>query len=112
MLLKEMFSPVGAPKDEQPDIDWIGDLKFYMDNNDDMLNKHFFPAVQRHKEYRGNPNAYKIYIRSLEGCLESYCEKYEIEDRDEKFPKEKLEELAKQIATQQEKFMEKGDYDK
>ena len=73
-----MFSPVGAPKDDQPDIDWIGDLKFYMDNNDQMLNKHFFPAV----------------------------------NREEKFPKEKLEELAKQIATQQEKFMEKGDYDK
>jgi hypothetical protein len=112
MLLKEMFSPVGAPKDEQPDIDWIGDLKFYMDNNDDMLNQHFFPAVKRHKEHRGNPNAYKIYIRSLKGCLESYCEKYEVEDREEKFPEEKLEELAKQIATQQEKFMEKGDYDK
>ena len=112
MLLKEMFSPVGAPKDDQPDIDWIGDLKFYMDNSDQMLNKHFFPAVKRHKEHRGNPNAYKIYIRTLEGCLESYCEKYEVEDREEKFPKDKLEELAKQIATQQEKFMEKGDYDK
>ena len=112
MLLKEMFSPVGAPKDDQPDVDWIGDLKFYMDNNDEMLNKHFFPAVKRHKQHQGNPNAYKIYIRTLEGCLESYCEKYEVEDREEKFPKDKLEELAKQIATQQEKFLKRGDYDK
>jgi hypothetical protein len=83
-----------------------------MDNDNDMLNKHFFPAVKRHKEHRGNPNAYKIYVRTLEGCLESYCEKYEIEDQEEKFPKEKLIELAKKIAEQQEKFLERGDYDK
>jgi len=112
MLLKEMFSPVGAPKDDQADVDWLGDLKFYMDNNDEMLNRYFFPAVKRHKQYQNHPNAYKIYIRTLEGCLESYCEKYEIEDRDEKFPREKLEELAKQIAVQQEKYLKRGDYDK
>lgn len=107
-----MFSPVGSPKDDQADIDWIGDLKFYMDNSDEMLNKHFFPAVNRHKQHQGNPNAYKIYIRTLEGCLESYCEKYEVEDRDEKFPKDKLIELAKSIADQQEKYLARGDYDK
>jgi hypothetical protein len=112
MLLKEMFSPVGAPKDEQADVDWLGDLKFYMDNDNDMLNKHFFPAVKRHKKHQGHPAAYKIYIRPIESCLESYCDKYEIEDHEEKFPKEKLIELAKKIAEQQEKFLERGDYDK
>jgi hypothetical protein len=34
MLLKEMFSAIGAPKDEQADIDWLDDLKFFIDNND------------------------------------------------------------------------------
>ena len=29
MLLREMFSPIGAPKDEQQEIDWIDDLKFF-----------------------------------------------------------------------------------
>lgn len=106
-----MFSPIGAPKDNEQDIDWLGDLKFYIDNDNKMLENHFFPAIKRHQEYRGNPNAYKVYIRPLERCLESYCEQYNIEEVDTKFPKESLIELAKKIATEQEKFMERGDYE-
>jgi hypothetical protein len=48
----------------------------------------------------------------LNHSLNSYCEKFEIEESDQKFPKEKIIELAKHIANQQEKFMERGDYDK
>jgi hypothetical protein len=111
MLLREMFSPIGAPKEDEHDIDWLGDLKFFMDNDNKMLENYFFPAVKRHKEHRGNPNAYKIYIRPLEKCLSEYCNKFEIEDPETKFPKEQLIELAKKIAEEQEKFMEHGDYE-
>ena len=111
MLLREMFSPIGAPNDEEQDIDWIGDLKFFIDNDDRLLNQHFFPAVKRHKEHVGNPNAYKVYIRPLENCLEQYCNKFEIEGREEKFPKESLIELAKNIANEQEQYITNGDYD-
>ena len=111
MLLREMFSPIGAPNDEEQDIDWIGDLKFFIDNDDRLLNQHFFPAVKRHKEHVGNPNAYKVYIRPLENCLEQYCNKFEIEGREEKFPKESLIELAKKIAEEQEQHITNGDYD-
>jgi hypothetical protein len=86
-------------------------LKFFIDNDDTVLKNYFFPAVNRHKEHRGNPNAYKIYIRPLESCKEAYCEKFEIESAEDKFPKDKLIELAKMIATEQEKHMEKGDYE-
>ena len=110
MLLNEMFSAIGAPKQDQPDIDWLDDLKFYIDNDDSMLTKHFFPAIKRHKEYQGNPNAYKIYIRPLEHCLESYCEKFDVENPEEKFPKEKLIELAKHFCREQEMFLKRGDY--
>jgi hypothetical protein len=110
MLLREMWSAIGAPKEEEQEVNWLEDLKFFIDNDDSMLNQHFFPAVKRHKEYRGNPNAYKIYIKPLESCKEAYCEKFEIENPEEKFPKEKLIELAKHIANEQEKFIEKGDY--
>ena len=110
MLLKEMFSAIGAPKDDNQEVDWLDDLKFFIDNDDTMLNQYFFPAVKRHKEYKGNPNAYKIYIRPLEHCKEAYCEKFEIEKPEEKFPKEKIIELAKYIANEQEKFIDKGDY--
>jgi hypothetical protein len=107
-----MFSAIGAPTSEQDDIDWVGDLKSFIDNDDTVLKNYFFPAVNRHKEHQGHPDAYKIYMRPLESCKESYCEKYEIESSEDKFPKEKLIELAKMIAAEQEKHMEKGDYEK
>jgi hypothetical protein len=112
MLLQEMFSPIGSPKEDQSDIDWISDLKFFIDNDDAMLNQHFFPAIKRHKQHQGHPNAYKIYIKPLNHSLNAYCEKFEIEESGQKFPEDKIIELAKNIAEQQEKFMERGDYDK
>jgi hypothetical protein len=112
MLLKEMFSPVGAPHEEQQDIDWIDDLKFFIDNDDTMLNQYFFPAVKKHREYQGHPDAYKIYIRPIEHCMGHYCKKFDIDKPEEKFSKEKLIDLAKRLATEQEKYIERGDYNK
>jgi hypothetical protein len=111
MLLKEMFSPIGAPKDEQQDVDWLDDLKFFIDNDDEMLNKYFFPAVKKHKEYKGHPDAYKLYVKSIERCKDHYCQKFEIEKPEEKFTKEKLIDLAKHFASEQEKHIQNGDYD-
>ncbi len=111
MLLKEMFSAIDAPKDNEQEIDWLDDLKFFIDNDSALLNQYFFPAIKRHKEYQGNPNVFKVYIRPIENCLGHYCDKFDIEDREEKFPKEKLIDLAKRFAEEQEKFLEKGDYD-
>ena len=111
MLLREMWSAIGAPKDDKQDIDWLDDLKFFIDNDDTMLNQYFFPAVKRHKEHQGNPQVVKVYRRPIETCLNHYCEKYDIDSREKKFPKEKLIDLAKRIADEQEKYLEKGDYD-
>ena len=107
----ELFSPIGAPNEEGGDIDWLSDLKFYIDNDDAMLNQHFFPAVERHKEHKGNPNAYKIYVRPIEQMKDQYCKKFEISDAEDKFPKDSLIELAKRFATEQEQYMDAGDYD-
>ena len=43
--------------------------------------------------------------------IKSLCKKYEISDPGEKFPKEKLIELAKQLANEQEKHIKHGDYE-
>ena len=111
MLLREMFSAIGAPKEsDQQEIDWLDDLKFFIDNDEAMLTNYFFPAVKKHKEHQGSPEAFKIYIIPIQHCLDHYCEKYDIQDRPEKFPKEKIIALAKMIAGEQEKFLEKGDY--
>lgn len=110
MLLNEMFSAIGAPKQDQEDIDWLDDLKFFIDNDDKMLTQYFFPAVKRHKEHKGNPHVFKVYIRPIEQCLNHYCNKFDIDDREQKFPKDKLIDLAKRFAEEQEKFIKKGDY--
>ena len=111
MLLKEMFSAIGAPKEQDDEVDWLDDLKFFIDNDDKMLNQYFFPAVKRHQEHKGNPQAFKIYIRPIENCLNHYCEKYDIQDKEQKFPKEKLIDLAKRIADEQENYIKRGDYE-
>lgn len=106
-----MWSAIGAPKQDDQEIDWLDDLKFFIDNDDSMLNQYFFPAVKRHKEHKGNPNVFKVYIRPIEHCLDHYCKKFEVDGKEEKFPKEKLIDLAKKFAEEQEKFLEKGDYE-
>lgn len=112
MLLKEMFSPVGGPKDEEQDVDWIDDLKFYIDNENRLLNNYIFPTVAKHKKHVGNPNVYKLYVQALKPCIKDYCKTFNIEDPDEKFPENAIINLARSMATTQENFIKKGDYDK
>ncbi len=106
-----MFSPIGAPKEMEQEVDWIDDLKFFIDNDTDLLSQNFFPAFKKHKENLGNPSVFQIYIKPIQTCLDSYCEKFDIDKREEKFPKEKLIDLAKKIANEQEKHIQKGSYD-
>ena len=106
-----MFSPIGAPHENEQEINWAEDLKFYIDNNEKLLSQYMFPAIKRHTEYVGNPNVYKVYIRPLESCLNQYCNEFEIKDREIKFPKDSLIELAKKIAFEQETHISNGNYE-
>jgi hypothetical protein len=112
MLLREMFSPIGAPNSEQDEIDWLDDLKFFIDNDTNVLSHHFFPAIKKHHDYHNHADAYKFYIRPLERCKDIYCNQFKVDKPEEKFPKEQLIVLAKRIADEQNKFIEKGDYNK
>jgi len=111
MLLKEMFSPIGSPKEDDQDVDWLGDLKFFMDNDDKMLENYLFPAVEKHKDHAGNPNAWKLYMKPVQECLKCYLEQFDVEDPEKTFPKEALEELAHKMAEEQERHIQEGDYD-
>lgn len=112
MLLREMFdySPLGGPKNDQEEVDWLGDLKFYIDNSDDVLTKHIFPAVRKHEKHVGHPEAYKFYLSPVINCLEDYCDKFEVEDIATKFPKEDLIKLAEHICQEQEHHINNGSY--
>jgi hypothetical protein len=111
MKLNEMFSPIGAPKEDDKEVDWLGDLKFFIDNDNQMLSQYLFPAVKKHSKHIDHPEAYTLYLKPVNTALESYCEQFNIEDREEKFPKESLIELAKRICEEQRKHIEDGDYD-
>jgi len=112
MLLQEMFSPIGGPReDELSEIDWIGDLKAFIDDNESLLSKRILPAIDKHKQHLKNPNAYKIYIKAIKLCADDYCNAFDIAEKSEIFPTEKIIELAKIYAEQQENFIGRGDYE-
>ena len=111
MLLREMFSPLGGSDDTDEDINWIDDLKFFIDKDDRMLNRYLFPAIKKHKKYIGNPNVYKLYMAPIKRCLAHYCDQFEIKDCEKKFPDDQLVVLAKQIAKEQESHIQNSDYE-
>lgn len=111
MFIKEMFSPLGGPQTQEGDIDWLDDLKFYIDSDDKLLSKFIFPAVEKHKKFLNHQENYRFYIRPLQYCLESYCKKFDIEEAEEKFPLSQIVELAKRIASEQEKHIKEKNYE-
>ena len=98
-------------QEEGKDIDWLDDLKFYIDNEQSLLSTHVFPVVKKHRLHIDNPNVYKLYIKPLQSCIKEYCSTFEIADSSEKFPKEAIVELAKKIADEQKRHIENGDYE-
>ena len=110
MKLNEFFPSPEKP-DEDQDVDWLDDLKFFIDNEPRLLSNYFFPAVRRHQKRVDHPNAYRLYIKPLNSCMKEYCETFEIEDAEKKFSEDSLIELAKRIAEEQKRFIENGDYE-
>ena len=111
MLLREMFSVLGAPEKSEEDIDWLNDLKLFIDDNNIILTKIMMPAVKMHRKHVDRDDAHKFYIKSLNRCADLYCKKFEIKNQEEIFSPDKIEELAKRFSDQQKAFIEKGDYE-
>ena len=111
MLLNEMFSAIGAPKKDLSDIDWIDDLKFFIDNNDDILENYIFPAVRRQESNLNNKDSFQLYLEPLKSCVKKYVTAYDVPDPEDKFTSEKIIELAKKIADEQKKHIDDGDYE-
>jgi hypothetical protein len=110
MKLNELFSPIGAPANND-DVNYASDLKFYIDNDNEVLTKVMFPAIKKHQQYPGHPDAYKIYIKPLQKCKEMYCNSFHIDDPEIKFPKELLIKMARNMAAEQDKYIGRGDYE-
>jgi hypothetical protein len=113
MKLFELFSRNPEEDNElDQDIDWLNDLKFYIDNNDELLSKHIFPAVAQQKTKHSDSDVYKVYIKPLRQCAMSYCDKFETDKpHKELFPTRDIVKLAKSFAETQKSFIDKGDYE-
>lgn len=107
-----MFSPIGGPQEDEQDIDWGDDLKFFIDNNDTLLNKEIFPAVKLQQQHQDHPRVHMVYIKPLKRCVEEYCKMFDVKNKEEIFTNEMLEEVARSICAEQQKHIEKGDYKK
>ena len=105
MLLKELFSPIGAPNDQENDINWHEDLKVFIDNDNEVMSNVLFPAIKKHEKYRGHPDAYKLYIKPVESCCDMYCKKFDVQKPEEKFSRGNMISLARQIAKEQEGYL-------
>ena len=97
--------------DHEPieDVNWSDDLKFFIDNNDALLERYIFPAVKKHANHIENPNAWKLYVPGIKKCLGIYCDKFDIDPKG-KFTYNIVEELAKHIAQLQAQHIKQGDY--
>ena len=94
------------------DINYIDDLKFFIDNDTDRLSKIFFPAIKQQRQ-NDSPDSFKLYLNPLTASCDEYCKEYDLSDiKDEIFTRESLEELAKEIASEQSEFIKKGSYNK
>lgn len=111
MKLLEMFEPkTGLMYNDLSDVDWADDLKFFIDNENQLLEKHIFPAVSKHERHAGHPNAYRFYIKPVIECIKVYVRRFEIQEPKKIFTREMVENLAKKIAEEQNKHIESGDY--
>ncbi len=116
MRLMELFSVPNAADDEKHkkfdrDVDYINDLKFWIDNSDKALSNYIFPAVKHHYAYPDHPESFTHYIEPLKKCAEEYCREFDLMPyKEEIFNDEEIKKLAERVATEQTEHMHKGDY--
>lgn len=102
---------MGGEDNRKPEIDWKDDLKFFIDQNNDLLIREIQPAIRKHKLDTDTESSFNHYIKPLKRCMRVYANMFQINDIDTKISKEDLIVLAKQIAEEQNRHIGNGDYD-
>lgn len=112
----EIFS-TGSQSDNNdtrldPEINYLDDLKHFIDNENAVLSKFFFPAINKHKKVGDDDSSYKLYIMPVKQSLDVYCKKFKLEDiKDEIFPKDAVIKIARRFAEEQKTHIDHKDYD-
>jgi hypothetical protein len=109
MKIFEVFSAIGAPREEENDVNWKDDLKFFIDNDNEVLSNVMFPAIKKHKQYGDHPEAYKIYVKPIQKCSKMYMTKFDIPEKT--ITKGDIIELARRVAEEQSGYIKNGDYE-
>jgi hypothetical protein len=114
MRLFELFGPETEHKDERlsSDIDYVSDLKFFIDSDDELTSQSLFPAIKQHKKLGGMADQYQLYHDTVGAAIPKYCEQYDLNDiKEDIFTNEVIEAICKRFAEEQSKFIERGDYE-
>lgn len=118
MRLFELFDRAEEKPDKRidADIDYVDDFKFYVDNNDEVLSKVFFPAIEKQKQHTSQEDndepPHHIYLKAVKQTIPLYCKEFELEDiKEDIFTDEIIEAICKKFAEGQVKHIEAGDYD-
>ncbi len=114
MRLFEIFGHEPENKDERrnSDIDYVSDLKFFIDNDNELVSQTLFPAIKKHRKLGGDPSQYQIYVSAVKSAIPKYCDEYRMTDiKDDVFTNEVIEKVCKRFAEEQGKYIERGDYE-
>jgi hypothetical protein len=114
MRLFELFGPETENRDERlnSDIDYVSDLKFFIDSDDDLTSHSLFPAIKQHRKLGGKADQYQLYHDTVGAAIPKYCEQYDLNDiKEDIFTNEVIEAICKRFAEEQSKFIERGDYE-
>jgi hypothetical protein len=112
----ELFSPSAEmqEKDERldPEINYLDDLKYFIDNEDTLLSKFFFPAISKQKKQADSEQSYKFYLEPVKKSVDIYCTKFKLEDlKDKIFDNDAVIKIAKKIAEEQKNHIMKKEYE-
>ena len=119
MKLFELFSRPDQDSDDKRkdprldhEINYADDLKYFIDNEDSLLSKFFFPAIDKQKRMNNQENSFKLYIDPVSKSIDIYCRKFKLDDvKDKIFNNEIISDVAKKIAGEQGEHIKKKAYE-
>jgi len=116
MKLMELFAPPAEMKEKDKrldsEINYLDDLKYFIDTENDVLSKFFFPAISQQKKQADKENSFKLYIEPVRKTVSIYCKKFKLEDiQDKIFNNDSVIKIARRIADEQSDHIKKKEYD-
>ena len=111
MLLKELFD--NNVSHDTPDV-LVDDIKFYIEQQDDLHKEYFLPAVDelKRKNLLDDDSCYECFMPMVEAGCKNYQEEYNLPGNiEEIYTSELKEQIARRIAESSIDLIKDGQYD-